>query len=106
VKRAIKELSGYNPESQIIKELQWVIQTLSEKDLFDFRLKEEYVSHQDYENNDILKLLSEYSHDGVKRKKIDDLELCNEISMKKKKIQDCKFVGINTSSEIVGYVNP
>jgi hypothetical protein len=84
-------LTSYNPEAQIIKELQWVIQTLSEKDLFDFRLKAEYVSPQEFMNNDIVKLLSEYSQDGVKRKKIDDLELCNEISLKKKKLQDCKL---------------
>jgi hypothetical protein len=90
IKRAIKELNFYNPESKIIKELQWVIRTLSEKDLFDFRLKDEFVSPGNYKDNEILKFLSEYSHDGIKRQKIDDLELLNEISLKKKKIQDCK----------------
>jgi hypothetical protein len=90
IKRAIKELNSYNSDSKIVRELEWVIQTLSEKDLFDFRLKEEYVG--EFENNEILKFLSEFSQDGIKRQGVDDLEQCNTISLKKKKIQDCKIL--------------
>jgi hypothetical protein len=89
IKKAIREIAAFNSESTTIKELEWVINTLSENDLFDFRLKDEYIAKAEYENNEILKFLSEYSHDGIKRQKLDDLDFINTISKKKKKKHDC-----------------
>jgi hypothetical protein len=100
IKKAMKEIVSYNKSSSIVKELDWVIHTLSEKDLFDFRLKDEYISDTEFENNDILKFLSEYSHEGFNRQKLDDLKLCNTISLKKQKLKDCKFI-FKFSKEIV-----
>lgn len=90
IKKAIGKLVHYQEEGKTIKELEWVINTLSEKDLFDFRLKDELIEANDLEETEILKFLSEYSNDVFKRQKNQDLESINTIIMKRK-IKDCKI---------------
>ena len=90
IKTAIHKLEAYKEDAKIIKELEWVIQTLSEKDLFDFRLKDEFLLENNLEENDILKFLSEYSNDVFKRQKNQDLESINTIIEKKKKLKDSR----------------
>jgi hypothetical protein len=77
IKKAISRLTIYKEETKLIKELEWVIHTLSEKDLFDFRIKDEYFDKEKLEDCDYLKFLSEYSSDKLKREKDRDLELIN-----------------------------
>lgn len=89
IKKAISKLTKHNEEKRLVKELEWVINTLSEKDLFDFRLKNEYIESLDYlEDYDYLKFLSEYSNDKFKREKNRDLELIsnNNVNSSNKRI--------------------
>jgi hypothetical protein len=92
IKNAIAKLQIYNEDEKIVKELQWVINTLSEKDLFDFRLKDEIVDTVGLEETDIIKFLSEYSNDVEKRQKNQDLESINTIIMMKKQRRDCILI--------------
>lgn len=87
MKKAINQLEKYSEDKRLLKELNWVIRTLSERDLFDLRLKKEYSE----ENNEILNFLSEYSKDKFNRQNYFDLELINTLQIKKKKLRDCKF---------------
>ena len=89
IKKAINKLDYYEGESKIVKELKWVIQTLSEKDLFDFRLKNQYINTEELEKTDLLKFLSEYSTDKFKRDKDKDLESLQTLNLRKKNQKDC-----------------
>jgi hypothetical protein len=91
LKKAINKLDLYEGESKIVKELKWVIRTLSEKDLFDFRLKNQFIDKDELEKTEFLKFLSEYSTDQFKRQKCQDLESVKSLNLKKKKIKDCKM---------------
>lgn len=91
IKKAMNKLDNQNENSKLIKELEWVIQTLSEKDLFDFRLKDEFINEETFEDNDVFKFLSEYSNDVFKRQKNHDLESINLIQLNKKKAKDCNY---------------
>lgn len=95
LKKAINKLDLYEGESKIVKELKWVIRTLSEKDIFDFRLKNQYIDTEELEKTDFLKFLSEYSTDQFKRQKCQDLESVNTLNLKKKKLKDCKLYSNN-----------
>ncbi len=50
-------------EVKIVKELEWVLQILSEKDLFDF---DEYINKDD-DQNEFMNFLCEYSQNNSKR---------------------------------------
>ena len=89
IKKAINKFKRYE-EHMIIKELEWVLQTLSEKDLFDFRLKDDFITKDD-DQNDYMNFLCEYSQNSSKRRETQDLELFNSKSVKKKIMQESKY---------------
>ncbi len=97
IKRAITKLDIYEGETKLTKELKWVIQTISEKDLFDFRLKNDFIDKDELDKSEFLKFMSEYSTDFIKRQKDRDLESINTLHKKKK---DC-IILFNISKKIL-----
>ncbi len=89
INRINKDDSHYEEDKELTKNLEWVIKALTEKDLFDFRLKENLFDKETLETNDTLKFLSEFSNDVFKQQKKADLELVISNASKKKATRDC-----------------
>ena len=103
IKSIQKTITKLNSEKELdtIKELEWVIQKLNKKDLFDFSLKNEVRDITDLKENEILNFLSEYSSENDTSIKFNDINTCNIIEQHKKEKSSSKLilekVSINTN---------
>jgi len=88
-------LDSSNSQSTI-KELDWVIQSLTENNIFDLKLKEEFISNSNIMDSEIIQFMSEYSSNVNKRQKFSDIETCSNLSSSKLKeikvLTDCNYI--------------